>query len=446
MADIDAICAAAREAALALAPMPEETRNSALEAMAAALEAESEAITSANAADVAAAEKAVAAGEMGEPLLKRLTVTGAKVGEMARGVRAVAALPDPVGRTSFGMLMDEGLRLTRVACPLGVVAAIFESRPDALVQIASLCVKSGNAVILKGGREALQSNRALVDILRRAISDHVPENAVQQVEAREDVAALLSRDESIDMIIPRGSNEFVAHIKEHSRIPVLGHADGICHLFVDRAADIEMAVNLTVDSKTQYVAVCNAIETLLVHREAAARFLPVAAKALRDKGVELRGCERTPKIIADVAVATEEDWTSEYLDKIIAIRVVDDLDEAIAHINKYGSRHTEAIVTSDEAAARAFLQRVDAATVMWNASTRFADGYRFGLGAEVGIATDKIHARGPVGLEGLVIYKYHLIGEGQMVSDYEGEGARPFLHRPISPPTSSAPDTSRRDG
>ncbi len=451
MADINAICASAQGAALVLAPMPEEARNRALEAMAAALEAESASIIEANGADVATAEKAVAAGEMGEPLLKRLMVTEAKAGEMARGVRAVAALPDPIGRASFAMLMDEGLRLTRVTCPLGVVAAIFESRPDALVQIASLCVKSGNAVILKGGREALHSNRALVGILRRAISDHVPADAVQQVEAREDVGALLSRDESIDMIIPRGGNEFVAHIKANSRIPVLGHADGVCHLFVDRAADTEMAVNLAVDSKTQYVAVCNAIETLLVHREADERFLPVAAKALRDKGVELRGCGRTREIIPEAAAAAEEDWTSEYLDKIIAIRVVADLDEAIGHINKYGSRHTEAIVTADEGAARAFLQRVDAATVMWNASTRFADGYRFGLGAEVGIATDKIHARGPVGLEGLVIYKYHLIGEGQMVSEYEGEGARPFLHRPISQPhssapNSSAPDSSRRDG
>ena len=233
------------------------------------------------------------------------------------------------------------------------------------------------------------------------------------------------------MIIPRGSNEFVSHIKASSRIPVLGHADGICHLYVDESADRKMAVDLAVDCKTQYVAVCNAVETLLVHRGAAPDFLPAAAEALRAKGVALRGCDRTREILSDAAPATEEDWKTEYLDLILAVRVVDDLDEAIAHINRYGSRHTEAIVTADEAAARRFLDRVDAASVMWNASTRFADGYRFGLGAEVGIATDKIHARGPVGLEGLVIYKYQLEGEGQCVSEYDGADGRPFLHRPL---------------
>ncbi len=442
MADIDAICAAAREAALALAPLPEGERNAALASMADAIEREAGAILEANAADLAAAEKAVAAGEMSEPILKRLALNGEKVREIARGVRAVAALPDPVGAADFAMLLDEGLRLRRVACPLGVIAAIFESRPDALVQIASLCVKSGNAVILKGGREAAHSNRKLTEVLRGALSQNsrVPAGAIQQVEAREDAAALLSRDGDIDLIVPRGSNEFVSYIKEHSRIPVLGHADGICHLYVDASADMDMAVTLAVDSKTQYVAVCNAIETLLVHREAAEAFLPKAAAALREKGVELRGCERTREILSDATSATEEDWKTEYLDLVLAVRVVADLDEAIAHINRYGSRHTEAIAATDEAAARAFMDRVDAASVMWNASTRFADGYRFGLGAEVGIATDKIHARGPVGLEGLVIYKYRLTGEGHTVADYEGPGARAFLHRPLPLDEDQVPD------
>ncbi len=440
MADIDQICAAAREAALALAPLPGEVRSAALEAAAGAIESEMAAILDANAKDVASGEKLVADGEMGEPLLKRLVLNEEKVREMARGVRAVAALPDPIGRASYAMMLDEGLRVRRVSCPLGVVAAIFESRPDALVQIASLCVKSGNAAILKGGREAVNSNRALAEILSRAFAsvDGVPADAIQLVEAREEVTALLTRDDSIDMIIPRGSNEFVSHIKAHSRIPVLGHADGICHIYVDKSADRKMAVDLAVDSKTQYVAVCNAAETMLVHRDAAADFLPVAAAALRAKGVELRGCERTRKILADAAPATEEDWQTEYLDLILSVRVVDDLDEAIAHINHYGSRHTEAIVTSDEAAAQRFLDRVDAASVMWNASTRFADGYRFGLGAEVGIATDKIHARGPVGLEGLVIYKYQVEGQGHRVSEYDGADARPFLHRRL--PLEDPPD------
>jgi glutamate-5-semialdehyde dehydrogenase len=356
---------------------------------------------------------------------------------MAEGVRAVAALPDPVGRVTLHTLLDEGLRLRRVTCPIGVVAAVFESRPDALVQIASLCLKSGNSAILKGGREAARTNRALAALLGDAVSQQggVPRAALQLLEAREEVEALLSRDDAIDLIVPRGSNEFVRHIKSRSRIPVLGHADGICHLYVDRAADLGMAVALALDAKTQYVAVCNAIETLLVHREIAAAYLPRAAKALREKGVELRGCERTRAILADAAPATEEDWGTEYLDLILSVRVVDGLEEAVAHINRYGSRHTDAIVTGDAAAARAFMERVDAASVMWNASTRFADGYRYGFGAEVGIATDKIHARGPVGLEGLVIYKYQLSGEGHCVAEYDGEHPRTFLHRsmPLEP-------------
>lgn len=435
MSGIDSICARAREAALALGPLSGESRNAALLAMAGAVEKGAASILAANAGDVDAARGQVARGELTLPLLKRLELDKAKVRQMAEGVRAVAALPDPLGRVTLSTLLDEGLRLRRVTCPIGVIAAVFESRPDALVQIASLCLKSGNAAILKGGREAARTNRALAALLSEAASQQegVPRAALQLLEAREEVEALLSRDDVIDLIVPRGSNEFVRHIKSRSRIPVLGHADGICHLYVDRAADLGMAVALALDAKTQYVAVCNAIETLLVHRDIAAAYLPRAAKALREKGVELRGCERTRAILSDAAPATEEDWKTEYLDLILSIRVVDDLGEAIAHINRYGSRHTDAIVTADAGAARTFLERVDAASVMWNASTRFADGYKYGLGAEVGIATDKIHARGPVGLEGLVIYKYQLSGEGHCVAEYDGEHPRPFLHRPIPP-------------
>ncbi|MEK6709173.1 MAG: glutamate-5-semialdehyde dehydrogenase, partial [Nitrospinota bacterium] len=427
-------CAQAREAALALAPLTGEVRNAALLAMAEALEKGTGAILSANAEDVRAAGEMVARGELALPLLKRLELNPAKVRQMAEGVRAVAALPDPLGRVTLGTLLDEGLRLKRVTCPIGVIAAVFESRPDALVQIASLCLKSGNASILKGGREAARTNRALAALLSEAAASRegVPPAALQLLEAREEVEALLARDDAIGLIVPRGSNAFVRHIKSRSRIPVLGHAEGICHLYVDRAAGLDMAVSLAVDAKTQYAAVCNAIETLLVHREIAPAYLPRAAKALRAKGVELRGCERTRAILTDAAPATEEDWGTEYLDLILSVRVVDSLEEAIAHINRYGSRHTDAIVTADAAAARAFMERVDAASVMWNASTRFADGYRYGFGAEVGIATDKIHARGPMGLEGLVIYKYQLVGEGHCVAEYDaGDGARPFLHRPI---------------
>lgn len=433
MANIDQICTDARGAALALAPLEDGARNDALLAMADAIERDAAKILEANAADVAAAEETVARGEMSGALLKRLVLDPPKVKGMAEGVRAVAALPDPVGRVTLASLLDNNLTLRRITCPLGVIAAVFEARPDALVQIAALCVKSGNAVILKGGREALHSNRALAALLSEAAASggKIPAAAVQLVEAREEVDALLSRDDAIDLIIPRGGNDFVRHVKTHSRIPVLGHADGICHLYIDRSADLDMSVALAVDAKTQYPAVCNAIETLLVHEKVAERFLPKIAEALRAKGVELRGCGQTQKIIPDVKPAGEADWSTEYLDLILSVRVVESLDAAISHINRYGSRHTEAIVTTDDDAARAFLSRVDAASVMWNASTRFADGFRYGFGAEVGIATGKIHARGPVGLEGLVTYKYIVEGEGHRVADYDGEGARPFFHRPL---------------
>lgn len=433
MSDIDAICLAARSAALALAPLTDEVRNRALAAMAEAIDENAERILAANAEDVTAAEPLVASGEMSEPLLRRLELNERKIAQMADGVRAVAALPDPLGVARMATLLDEELTLRRVTCPLGVIAAVFESRPDALVQIASLCLKSGNAAILKGGREAAHTNRLMSELLRSAAasSGEVPADALQLVEAREDVQALLSRDDAVDLLIPRGSNEFVRYIKEHSNIPVLGHADGICHLYVDAAADTAMAVRLAFDAKTQYPAVCNAIETLLVHEKKAGEFLPLAAEALAEKGVAIRGCDATRAILKSAGAATEEDWKTEYLDLILSVRVVETLEEAVDHINRYGSRHTDAIVTADEAAARTFLSRVDAASVMWNASTRLADGFRYGFGAEVGIATDKIHARGPVGLEGLVTYKYQIEGNGHLVSDYEGADARAFLHRPI---------------
>ena len=433
MSDIDSICRAARSAALALAPLSDEVRNRALAAVADAIDENARRILDANEKDVAAAEPLVASGEMSEPLLKRLELTGGKIAQMADGVRAVAALPDPLGVARMATLLDEELTLRRITCPLGVIAAVFESRPDALVQIASLCLKSGNAAILKGGSEAAHTNRLLSELLRGAASSagEVPADALQLVEAREDVQALLSRDDAVDLLIPRGSNEFVRYIKEHSSIPVLGHADGVCHLYVDEAADTEMAVRLALDAKTQYPAVCNAIETLLVHEKKAGEYLPLVAEALQEKGVAIRGCAATQAILTSAGAANEEDWKTEYLDLILSVRVVESLAQAVEHVNRYGSRHTDAIVTADEAAARTFLSRVDAASVMWNASTRLADGFRYGFGAEVGIATDKIHARGPVGLEGLVTYKYQIEGNGHLVSDYEGADARAFLHRPL---------------
>jgi glutamate-5-semialdehyde dehydrogenase len=368
---------------------------------------------------------------MARPLLDRLKLSESKVLDMATGVRSVAQLPDPVGRTLLALELDAGLELTQVTCPIGVIGAIFESRPDAVPQIASLCWKSGNAVIMKGGAEAQASNHLLGQLIRAAIAsvDERCVDAVQMLETREEVRTLLALDDEIDLFIPRGSNAFVRYIQDHTRVPVLGHADGLCHAYVDRDADLAQAVAICYDAKVQYPAVCNAIETVLVHRQVAAEFLPLLATAYRQAGVEMRGCTATRAILPDINVATAVDWDTEYLDLIVSVRVVESLEEAVAHINCHGSGHTETIVTQDPAAAAQFLDQVDAATVMHNASTRFADGFRFGKGAEVGISTNKTHARGPVGLEGLVIYKYRLVGNGHVVADYVGPQAKPFTHR-----------------
>lgn len=427
MKDLHQMADASRQAALMLAAASAEKRNAALLAMAETLNAHADEIFAANAADVAdAAETNLAA-----PLLNRLKFREEKLKAVTDGLMALAALPDPIGKTTYACELTEGLQLYRVACPIGVIGVIFESRPDALVQIASLALKSGNAVLLKGGREALRTNAALCDCLRQAAeSVGLPADFAQLLTTREDVAAMLKEDELIDLIIPRGSNEFVRYIMDNSRIPVLGHADGICHVYVDKAADIDMAVSIAVDSKAQNVAVCNAMETLLVHRDVAAGFLPALVPAMQAKGVRLLGDEAVRAIIP-VEAATEADWATEYLDYTLSIRVVDDLDAAIAHINRYGSGHTDCIVTTDMAAAQTFMTRVDSAGVYHNVSTRFADGFVYGFGAEVGIATGKIHARGPMGLEGLTTYKYKLLGSGQLMAEMKS-GARKYTHRELN--------------
>ena len=423
----------AKAAALRLAALPTETKNRALLAVADALTHDREKLLEANREDVARTSELVARGDMAQPLLDRLKLSDDKIAGMAEGVRSVAALPDPVGRVLSALELDAGLQLTQVTTPLGVIGAIFESRPDAVPQIASLCWKAGNAVIMKGGSEAQASNRFLGQLIRAAIAtvDERCVDAVQMVETREDVNALLALDDYIDLFVPRGSNAFVRYIQEHTRAPVLGHADGLCHAYVDAHADLAQAVAVCYDAKVQYPAVCNAIETVLAHRDIAEAFLPVLASAYRQAGVEMRGCEAARAIVADMTPATAADWETEYLDLIVSIKVVDDVEAAMAHINRYGSGHTETILTQDAEIAERFLSRVDAATVMHNASTRFADGFRFGKGAEVGISTNKTHARGPVGLDGLVIYKYCLIGQGHVVADYVGPHARPFTHRPL---------------
>jgi glutamate-5-semialdehyde dehydrogenase len=403
-------------------------KNRALEEIKRALKQKKEDIIQANAGDIARAERE----HVPPPLVKRLVCNEKTIETLCKSIDVLIQMNDPVGKTLCATELDRGLELYKVSCPIGVIGVVFESRPDALVQISTLCLKSGNAVILKGGSEARDTNKALARILQDAgRKAGLPDSWLTLLETRQDVNEILSLHEYIDLIIPRGSKEFIRYIMEHTKIPVLGHADGICHVYIDKDADANMACSIILDAKCQYVAVCNAAETLLVHTDVAGNMLPEIQKTLERHGVELRGCELTKKIIP-VKTATEVDWKTEYLDTILSIKVVKDIDEAILHINTYGSHHTDTIVTSSNSNAEKFLSLVDSSCVFVNCSTRFSDGYRFGLGAEVGISTGKIHARGPVGIEGLLIYRWLLIGNGHVVSDYTGTGAKQFTHTPLN--------------
>lgn len=384
-------------------------RTAILNEIASALRSGAAGIFEANKKDLDSAK----ASGIAEPLYKRLVFNEAKLRDVVNGIEQIARMDDPVGRVVAETELDEGLILKKVQAPIGVLAMIYESRPDAGPQIASLAIRSGNAVLLKGGREAVNTNAAIGEIIRRVLSKYGVEDAVQLISTREEIAELLKMDDLISLVIPRGSNEMVRSIQQSTKIPVLGHADGVCHVYIDEFADTEKAARIAVDAKAQYPAVCNAAETLLVHSRFAGR--EQVLQALRKAGVELRDSE----------------FGSEYLDLIMNVKIVDSLDEAINHIHKYGSAHTDAIVTENKQNAQRFLNEVDSAGVYWNASTRFADGFRYGFGAEVGVSTNKTHARGPVGVEGLLIYKYQLIGDGHIVASYTGENARPFLHRKL---------------
>ncbi len=424
--DIELIARKAKQASLSLGAMSSEQKNRALAVVAQALEASAKDIFAANALDLSDAQ----AQGLASPLVKRLRFDRSKLDEVLAGIQSLIQLPDPVGRLLAQRELSEGLVLRQLSCPLGLIGMIFESRPDALVQIASLCLKSGNAVLLKGGREAMRTNAALAACIAKASQTaNCPEGWIANLESREEVQAMLKLEGIVDLIIPRGSNEFVKYIMANSAIPVMGHADGLCHVYIDQAADIDMAVRVCVDSKTQYVAVCNAAETFLVHAGIAAALLPKLNRALLEKNVLVKGCPRTQAII-DCQAARDEDWDAEYLDYIVSIKILDDIEEAIDHINAHGSHHTDAIVTRDAAAAGRFQAMVDSACVFHNASTRFADGFKFGLGAEVGISTSKLHARGPVGLEGLVIYKWLLDGSGDIVADF-ASGSRGFSFKEL---------------
>jgi len=421
----------ARRASRQLAMLSDQQRNDALLLAAERLEESEGQIVAANAEDLRAAEPLVRAGTMSQAMLARLHISEKSVADMAERVRSVARLPDPLRRKLNQTELDSGLVLTKETCPLGVVAVVFESRPDVVPQVASLALKSGNAILLKGGREAAHTNEALIGVWIETLRESgMSADAAQLLHSRADVAELLELDRDVDLLIPRGGRDFVEIISRQSRIPVLGHGEGICHVYVHSAADFEKAERIVLDAKLDYPAACNAAETLLVDAAIAPRFLPRMVENLRAAGVEVRGCERTRAIVpSGVDAATERDWATEYGDLILSVKVVDGLDHAIAHIHQYGSGHTEAIITGDTGAAERFLNEVDAAGVYHNASTRFADGYRYGLGAEVGISNGKLHARGPMGLEGLTTYKYKLRGSGQTVGDYKS--GRKFTHRPL---------------
>lgn len=420
-----------RDAARQLGTLTTDAKNAAIAAVADALEAAAPDILAANVADCEAARSQGIA----KPLYNRLKLDDTKLNGAIAGVRDVGNLPDPVGAVQLHRELDSGLILKRVACPLGVLGIVFEARPDAAIQIASLALKSGNGAMFKGGKEAVRSCQAIVAAIHQGL-DRVglPRDAIQLLTTREEIAGLLKLDEYVDLMIPRGSNAFVRFVQDNTRIPVLGHADGVCHVYVDDAADLDKAVAIAVDSKVQYPAACNAAETLLVHRDVAEAFLPSVAKALHDQGVALRGCATSCQIVAptvEIAPATPEDWDSEYSDLVLAVKVVASLEGAIAHINRHGSRHTDAIVSEDDRHAATFLAQVDAAGVFHNCSTRFSDGFRYGFGAEVGISTQKLPPRGPVGLDGLVTYKYQVVGSGHVAATYSGENARPFTHRDL---------------
>lgn len=414
----------ARQAGIKLSAMDGDKKNAALKAIAKALDVNKEAIERANQIDIENSEKE----QVAMPLLKRLKFDESKIKDAIQGIESLCQLENPVGKVQLKTELDDNLILTRLACPIGVIGVIFESRPDALIQISTLCLKSGNAVLLKGGSEAKETNKILYQVIKQATEEAgMPEGWIALMENREDVNDILKMHQFIDLLVPRGSNAFVSYIMKHSDIPVMGHADGICHTYVDDEADIELAVKVVTDSKVQYVAVCNALETLLVHKAIAPRFLPQLKAELDQHQVVLKGCDETRKII-EAEKADEADWQTEYLDYTLSIKIVEELKEAIDHINHYGSGHTDCIVTKNLETADTFMMLVDSGNVFHNVSTRFSDGFRYGFGAEVGVSTSKIHARGPVGIEGLLIYKYKLSGNGQIVADY-ASGKKHFTHK-----------------
>ena len=414
--DFISIAKSAKEAALKAADLTCDIKNSALLKIADAIENSAEKIFAANKDDLEEAEKLVASGEITKSTFNRLKLDQNKMRDMVQGIRDIAKLEDPINKKLLVRELDKDLTLYKISCPIGVLGIIFEARPDVIAQISSLAIKSSNAVILKGGKESKHTNQTILGIINSALDEikGFPKNLLQQVFTRDDVAEMLKCDKYINLIIPRGGNKLVKFIKENTKIPVLGHADGICHIFVDESADLEMAQKIIVDAKTQYPSACNSVETLLIHENFPKKDELLASLQLEE--IQL--------------INNPESWAHEYGDKILAFKTVQNIDEAIEHINTYGSGHTDSIITKNIENAEKFMNKVDSAGVYFNVSTRFADGYRYGFGAEVGISTNKTHARGPVGLEGLTIYKYKLVGNGQIVKDY-ADGVKKFHHKEI---------------
>ena len=409
-----------------LAITSKEQRDNALLQVKEALLKNKEEIFEANHKDMEAA----VANDIAPAVMKRLKFDEGKLQDVCNGIDQLVSLDDPLGRQSLSRELDEGLTLYRVSCPIGVIGIIFEARPDALVQISVLCIKSGNCAILKGGKETVNTNKILFDCIHKAIVEAgLPEYSLHQATLHNEIDELLACDRHVDLLIPRGSNQFVQYIMNNTKIPVMGHADGVCHIYVDKDVDMEKALSIIVDAKTQYTAACNAVETILVHKDIAEAFLPLLAARLKDNSVAVRGSKEAAAILG-CEVMEEEDFHTEYLDLIVSVKMISGVEEAIDHINYFGSHHTDCILTEDKGTAKIFMEMVDSAGVYQNCSTRFADGFRYGFGAEVGISTSKLHARGPVGLEGMVTYKYKLYGDGHIVNDY-ATGKRSFHFKNI---------------
>jgi glutamate-5-semialdehyde dehydrogenase len=432
---IESLAKIAKKASLSISTTDTDKKNRLLMTISNRIEENSDQIAAENQKDIKLAEELVQQGKLSKPLLERLILTEAKIKQLTTYLEEVANLDDPVGKKQYAMKLADGLELERISCPIGLIAIIFESRPEVVIQVTALSLKSGNGVILKGGTEAQHTNRVLFNIIEKVLQDFKLQNTVNLVETREDVAELLKQDDSIDLIIPRGSNQFVKYIQDNSRIPVLGHSSGICHIYVDNPQQSVKTIPIILDAKLDYPSACNALETLLIHKESAAELLPDLIEKLQENNVICRGCAQTIEIAEktgkSIEQATQQDWNTEYTDLILSIKIVASLEEGIDHINAYGSHHTDSIISENQSAAEHFLTQVDSACVFHNASTRFSDGYVFGLGAEVGISTNKTHSRGPVGLDGMIIYKYLLRGNGHLKASFSGNNAIPFIHSPL---------------